>query len=164
MVRSFTKGSPMSRQTITAPSPHVIDAAHSYAAGAPTGSVLVLLRVENLVLAISAVLAFRALGGGWGLFAVLLLLPDLAMLGYLAGSSMGARCYNLVHTYVAPALLAAVITVLGPVLGWMTDHTVWLEVALIWCAHIGVDRALGFGLKYPSGFSDTHLGRLRRRG
>lgn len=155
---AITKGSPMSRQTITDPSPHVIDAAHPYAAGAPTGSVLVLLRVENLALAISAVLAFRALGGGWGLFAVLFLLPDLAMLGYLAGSSTGARCYNLAHTYIVPALLAAVAIVS------MTDHAVWLEVALIWCAHIGVDRALGFGLKYSSGFSDTHLGRLRRRG
>ncbi|WP_316192576.1 MULTISPECIES: DUF4260 domain-containing protein [unclassified Bradyrhizobium] len=155
----------MSRQTLTNPSPDMVGSAHpDVAVRAPTGSILVLLRLENLALAISAVLAFRALGGGWGLFAVLFLLPDLSMLCYLAGSSMGARCYNLVHTYVAPALLAAVVTVLASALGRMTDHTLWLEVALIWCAHIGVDRALGFGLKYPSSFSDTHLGRLGRPG
>lgn len=150
----------MSRQIASNPSPHVIGPVHPDAAArAPTGSVLAVVRVENLALAIAAVLAFRALGGGWGLFAILFLLPDLSMLGYLAGPAVGARCYNLAHTYLVSAVLAAAATVLG----WMTDHTS-LQVALIWCAHIGVDRALGFGLKYASGFSDTHLGRLRQRG
>jgi hypothetical protein len=117
---------------------------------------LALLRLENLALAVAAVLTFRSVGGTWGLFAVLFLLPDLSMLGYLAGPSLGARLYNLAHTYIAPALVAA--------LGWTTDHGLWLQAALIWCAHIGVDRALGFGLKYATGFADTHLGRLGRRG
>lgn len=138
----------MSRPISTTPSPDAVSRA-------PAG-VLLLLRLENLALAIAAVLAFRSDGGTWGLFAVLFLLPDLSMLGYLAGPPIGARFYNLAHTYVAPALFAA--------LGWTTDHGLWLQVALIWCAHIGVDRVLGFGLKYPTGFADTHLGQLGRRG
>lgn len=120
-----------------------------------TGGVLVLLRLENLAVAAVATLAFRAVGGTWGLFAILALLPDLAMLGYLAGPVVGARAYNAAHTYVAPALLAAV--------GWVIGAGVPIEIALVWCVHIGVDRALGFGLKYPTGFEDTHLGRLIRR-
>jgi hypothetical protein len=121
----------------------------------PTGSVLVLLRLENLALEAAAVLVFRGAGGTWGLFAAFCLLPDLSMLGYLAGPSTGARCFNLAHTYFVPVLLAA--------LGWMTEHGSWLQIGLIWCAHIGVDRTLGFGLKYPTGFADTHLGRIGRR-
>lgn len=122
---------------------------------APPGGVLALLRLENAALAVAAVLAFRLTGGAWGLFAALFLLPDLSMLGYLVGPSTGARGYNLVHAYIAPALLAA--------FGGMTGNGLWLQIALIWCAHIGVDRALGFGLKYPSSFADTHLGRIKRR-
>jgi hypothetical protein len=112
-----------------------------------------LLRLENLAVAIAAGLAFHRLGSNWMLFAVLFLAPDLAMLGYLAGPRIGARLYNLAHTYVAVALLAA--------LSWTAGSEAGLQVALIWCVHIGVDRALGYGLKYPSGFADTHLGRLR---
>jgi hypothetical protein len=122
---------------------------------APTASMLALLRVEDLALAVAAVLAFRSAGGGWGLFAALCLLPDLAMLGYIAGPATGARCYNVAHTYLVPILLAA--------LGWATGHGLGLQIGLIWCAHIGVDRALGFGLKYPTSFADTHLGRIGRR-
>lgn len=120
----------------------------------PAGGVLSLLRLENTALAAAAILAFHAVGGDWWLFGALILLPDLSMLGYLAGSSVGARSYNLAHTYVAPASVAAV--------GWATGHGLWLETALIWCAHIGADRALGFGLKYREGFAETHLGRLTR--
>ncbi|VFU08454.1 conserved membrane protein of unknown function [Methylocella tundrae] len=144
----MTQGFPTSRPISTKPSPDAVSRT-------PAG-VLVLLRLENLAVAIAAVLAFRSDGGTWWLFAVLFLLPDLSMLGYLAGPSMGARFYNLAHTYVTPALVAA--------LGWATDHGLWLQVALIWCAHIGVDRTLGFGLKYATSFADTHLGQLRRRG
>lgn len=124
--------------------------------GAPVGGVLALVRLENLAVGIAAVLAFHQVGGAWREFAILFLLPDLSMLGYLAGPSIGARLYNLAHTYIAPVSLA--------VLGWASGHGLWLQIALIWCAHIGVDRALGFGLKYASGFADTHLGRLGWRG
>lgn len=145
MVRAPTGGIAVSTPVSTPSSPVV---PHP-----PAASVTVLLRLENLALALAAGLAFRALGGNWVLFAALFLAPDLAMLGYLAGPSIGARLYNLAHTYVAVALLAA--------LAWITGYEGALQVALIWCVHIGVDRALGFGLKYPSGFADTHLGQLR---
>lgn len=134
-------------------SPAVSPAISPVLAPPPAAGVTVLLRLENLALALLAALAFHALGGHWGVFAVLFLVPDIAMLGYLAGPSTGARLYNLAHTYVAVASVAA--------LAWTAGSALWLQIALIWCVHIGVDRALGFGLKYPSGFADTHLGRLR---
>lgn len=115
-----------------------------------------LLRLENLAVAIAAIVAFRVAGGGWWLFALLFLVPDLFMLGYLAGPVTGARLYNLAHSYLAPA----------PVLGlaWMTGHELGAQVALIWVAHIGIDRVLGYGLKYPTRFADTHLGPIGRHG
>jgi len=74
------------------------------------------------------------------------------MLGYLAGPKLGARIYNAIHSYVTPATMAVVGLLLGsPVL---------LPYALIWMNHIGVDRLLGYGLKYPAGFKFTHLGKL----
>ena len=87
----------------------------------------------------------------WPLFAVLFLAPDLAMLGYLMGARIGAAVYNVAHTYALALPLA--------LLGFLAGRPAILAVALIWVAHIGFDRALGFGLKYPTGFGDTHLGR-----
>jgi hypothetical protein len=83
---------------------------------------------------------------------VLLLAPDLGMLGYLAGNRAGAVTYDLLHTTVLPIALA--------LYGFLGDHTGPLSLGLIWLAHIGVDRLLGYGLKYSSGFKDTHLGRV----
>ena len=75
------------------------------------------------------------------------------MLGYLAGRPCwGARIYNAVHTYIVPGVLALAALLL---------HTRGLmPFALIWFNHIGVDRLLGYGLKYGEGFGYTHLGRL----
>ena len=85
----------------------------------------------------------------WGLFAALLLAPDLFMVGYLSGARLGAALYNAAHTYVGPLALGGLALGLGrPLLG---------GIALIWAAHVGMDRALGFGLKHPTGFHDTHL-------
>lgn len=89
-------------------------------------------------------------GLGWLVFVLLLLVPDLSMAGYLAGPRWGALSYNLFHTYTAPLLLAAA--------GLSLRHPALAAVALIWSAHIGLDRMLGYGLKLPSGFRDTHLG------
>jgi hypothetical protein len=112
----------------------------------------VLVRLESLALAVAAVVFYARTGGGWGVFALLFLAPDLAILGYVAGPRPGAAIYNLLHTYVLPLALAFYGYVAGPLLA---QH-----VALIWLAHIAVDRTLGFGLKYGSGFRDSHLGRL----
>jgi hypothetical protein len=122
---------------------------------AVSGSVLTLLRLEGLaVAAVSAVLYART-GAHWWLFAALWLTPDLSMLGYLAGSCWGARSYNAVHSYVVPAALA--------LSAYLLSAPAVLPFALIWANHIGVDRLMGYGLKYSDGFGWTHLGRLGKR-
>jgi hypothetical protein len=112
----------------------------------------VLLRVEGAVLLVLGVLLYWLNGGSWVLFGLLFLAPDLSMLGYVVGTRVGAGVYNVLHTYALPAALAAY--------GLVGGSTVAVSVALIWLAHLGMDRMLGYGLKYPSGFKDTHLGRL----
>jgi hypothetical protein len=119
------------------------------AAGQP---VVTWLRLEGLaVVAVSAAL-YAHTGASWWLFAALWLVPDLSMLGYLANSRLGAVCYNAVHTYLAPLMLAAIAILL--------HKNTLLPYAFLWCNHIGVDRSLGYGLKYPAGFGFTHLSRL----
>jgi hypothetical protein len=95
----------------------------------------------------------------WVWFAVLFLAPDLSLLGYLLGPKAGAWLYNLGHTY---ALALPVLS--GGLAIVLTGHhrVVLLGVGLIWCAHIGFDRLLGYGLKSPEGFKVTHLGRIGR--
>ena len=112
----------------------------------------ILLRLEGVAVAAAAVTLYFHEGYEWWLLVVLVLVPDLSMLGYLAGPRVGAVTYDIVHTYVTPVLLATAGVI------WDSDTAVTL--ALIWLTHIGVDRAVGYGLKYPSGFKDTHLQRV----
>jgi hypothetical protein len=120
-----------------------------------SGGVLWLLRAEGLAVAAAAALMYAKSGFGWDLFALFFLAPDISFLGYLVGNRFGAMAYNAAHSYVgALACFSAGLLLASPA----------LEVAgLIWLAHIGVDRALGYGLKYATGFTDTHLGRIGRR-
>jgi hypothetical protein len=91
-------------------------------------------------------------GAPWQVYALLFFVPDLTMLAYLAGPRIGAAVYNAAHVTIGPLLLAlAGIVLLEPAMG---------SISLIWLAHIGLDRALGFGLKYFTGFRTTHLGRI----
>lgn len=76
------------------------------------------------------------------------------VMGYLAGPRVGAVSYNLAHSYVGPVVLGVSAA----------THPVGLHLALIWAAHIGFDRLLGYGLKYPRAFGDTHLGLIGRPG
>ena len=122
---------------------------------AATGSVLTLLRLEGLAVAAATAVLYARTGASWGLFAALWLTPDVSMLGYLYRPCWGARCYNAVHTYVVPGVLA--VTAL------LMHVNALLPFALIWANHIGVDRMLGYGLKYSDGFGFTHLGRLGKR-
>jgi hypothetical protein len=123
------------------------------AAGAVTGGIRVLLRLEGLALLVLAVMLYASAGLSWLAFAILFLAPDLSFLGYLAGPRVGAVVYNLAHDTFLPVVLV--------VTGYIfAAHIYVLAVALIWLAHIGMDRALGFGLKYAAGFSFTHLGRI----
>ena len=107
----------------------------------------------GVMLAISLLLFWKS-GGPWVLYVVLILAPDLFILGYLRGPRVGASTYNLGHTWLLPGLIAA-----AGIIGSANPAT-W--VALIWFGHIGVDRLLGYGLKYPGAFQDTHLGRIGR--
>lgn len=86
------------------------------------------------------------------MFAVLLLAPDVSMLGYLAGPRIGAAIYNVFHSYPLPFALG--------VSGLLAGSQLVVGLALIWVSHIGLDRMLRYGLKYPTEFKDTHLGRL----
>jgi len=140
----FDRSSPMSAVAVSR-----VPARVAAARGVAT-----LLRLEGLVVLAAAASAYAFVGGAWPMFALLLLAPDLAMLGYRFGPVVGAAAYNAVHTYLAPAALGAA----GLALGAPTMQA----LALIWIAHIGLDRALGYGLKYATGFGDTHLGRFGR--
>ncbi len=124
--------------------------------GASSGSVLArpvaLLRAEGAALLAVSVLLYWMNGESWWLFALLLLAPDVSTLGYLTGSRVGAAAYNAFHSYPLP-------TALG-VFGLLWGAPLAVAVALVWLAHIGMDRLLGYGLKYTTGFKDTHLGRL----
>ena len=112
-----------------------------------------LLRTEGIALLALSVLLYRVNGGSWLLFGALLFAPDLSMLGYLAGPKVGAAIYNAFHTYAMPAVVGA--------LGMIFANPLMVAVALIWFAHIGMDRTVGYGLKYPTSFKDTHLQRVR---
>jgi hypothetical protein len=129
--------------------------AHGQMTGEVTGAVKILLRLEGLAL-FAAMLAVYALwGGSWWIFAVLFLLPDLSFAAYLAGSGTGAIVYNAAHSTVLPVALMA--------LSLAFPEPVIRSIATIWLAHIGMDRAVGYGLKYQAGFGFTHLGRLGKK-
>jgi hypothetical protein len=112
----------------------------------------IILRVEGAVVFILSVFLYRHIGGGWARFVLLFLVPDLSMVGYVSTVRFGTALYNTVHTYTGPLLLAG-FAVFGA-------RSEWLPYALIWTAHIGMDRLAGSGLKYPTRFQDTHLQRV----
>lgn len=116
-------------------------------------SVQSLLRLEGLLEFAAAIALYAQLGGDGWLFAALLLTPDIAMLGYLRNSRVGAFFYNLAHLSALPLALA--------VIAFLTAANTLLLLSLIWIAHIGMDRSLGYGFKSPDGFKSTHLGNLR---
>lgn len=107
------------------------------------------LRVEGGAVLAVALGGYVAVGGPLWLLAVLALAPDLSMVGYLAGPRLGSRSYNVAHTYTLPLALGGV--------GVWADVRLALLVALVWIGHIGADRLVGYGLKFESGFRDTHL-------
>jgi hypothetical protein len=113
-------------------------------------SIRYILRIEGLAVAAVSAILYARTGASWWLFAVLWLVPDVSMLGYLAGSCRGARVYNAVHTYTLPVTLG--------LSAWLLHAHALVPFALIWVNHIGLDRLMGYGLKYSNGFAWTHLG------
>lgn len=120
--------------------------------GAVSGSVRWLLRLEGLCVLAVALVANARWGMNWSTFALYFLVPDIAFLGYLAGPRVGAIAYNLTHSYAG-----AIVCLMA---GGVLQSPIALSAGMLWCAHIGFDRALGYGLKYAAGFSHTHLGRI----
>jgi hypothetical protein len=130
------------------------DTASLETTGTVSGGVRTLLRLEGLTLFAGMTSVYGFWGGQWWFYAVLFFSPDLSFLGYLAGPKIGAWIYNAMHSTVVPM---AMLTV-----GFGFAPPLVLSLALIWLAHIGFDRALGYGLKYSAGFGFTHLGRIGR--
>jgi hypothetical protein len=130
------------------------DTASSESTGTVTGGLRTLLRLEGLALFIGMTLLYAVWEGSWWVYAILLLAPDISFAGYLAGPRAGAIIYNAAHSYMAPMALMTT--------GFATSSPLVLSIAMIWLAHIGIDRALGYGLKYSAGFSFTHLGRIAK--
>jgi len=129
------------------------------------GGVRSLLRIEGLALFGTALLLYAHSGASWKLFLALILVPDLSFAFYLFGPRAGAVAYNAAHSTVG-AFALALTSQSGLSIAGFGSASVLFPIALIWFAHIGFDRALGYGLKYASGFWDTHLsaiGRARRQ-
>jgi hypothetical protein len=111
-----------------------------------------LLRIEGAALFGAALALYIDADFSILALVLLFLVPDLSFLGYLAGPRVGAAAYNAAHFEAIPLVLGAV--------GLLGDWDVGVQIALIWLAHIGIDRLLGYGLKYPTAFKDTHLQRV----
>jgi hypothetical protein len=134
--------------------PLSLDERNSSASGAGTGTVTGgvrwILRAEGLALFVAATALYPHFGVGWGWFALLFLTPDLSFLAYLAGPRWGAVAYNSVHSTLLPLALGT--------LGLAMQSQTLEALALIVFAHVGLDRALGYGLKYSTAFGHAHLG------
>jgi len=121
---------------------------------AVAGGVRSVLRLEGVAIALGAMAAYAMTSGDWKTFALLFLVPDLSFIAFLFGPRFGAAAYNALHATLGPLALGAAALV--------AHQPFALSLALIWIAHVGFDRALGYGLKYGTGFRDTHLGRIGR--
>ena len=118
------------------------------------GAVAIILRAEQVAIFATGALVWLANGGPPLLLIPAWLAVDLSMVGYLAGPRVGAITYNVAHNLVGP------LTLLG--VGWWTDFGWLILVGAALLTHVGLDRALGYGLKLPTDFRDTHLGRIGR--
>ena len=121
--------------------------------GVNGGAVDVILRAEQVAILATGIVLWIANGGPPLLLIPAWLLVDISMIGYLGGPRLGSITYNAAHNLVLPVVLLGI--------GWWTDTWTVLAAA-VFLAHIGLDRTLGFGLKLPTDFRDTHLGRIGR--
>lgn len=112
----------------------------------------ILLHMEGIMILLLSTYFYFQLGFNWILFAALFFVPDLSALGYLKNNEFGSIVYNLFHTYSIPIVLL--------IFGLLINCHIYLIIGLIWVAHIGMDRMLGYGLKYPTKFKNTHLNRI----
>jgi hypothetical protein len=117
--------------------------------GVVSGIPNLLLRAEGALVLAATTYAYSQQGFSWLMFALLFLVPDIFMVGFLSGNKLGAIIYNIGHTYLVPAAVLVV--------GWFLALPILVAIATIWIGHIGFDRILGFGLKYQTGFTFSHL-------
>jgi hypothetical protein len=127
----------------------------TYLVGAVTGPPRRWLRLEAAVVLAGALVAYSTTDQSWWLAPAGILLPDIMMAGYLAGTRIGAATYNLAHATPLPASLIG--------LGWWQHKPLVAAIGLIWLAHIGLDRLMGYGLKYHDRFQHTHLGMMGKK-
>ena len=109
----------------------------------------IMLHMEGLAVFIGAVVLYGHISGNWLVFLLLLFTPDVAMIGYLVNTRLGSLIYNVVHTYTLALIIALIALAL--------ESTTGVSLGLILFAHIGIDRTMGYGLKYPTAFKDTHF-------
>lgn len=130
------------------------EAARPLVTGMTQGAVRWWLRLEGLAAFGAGLAFFGASGGNWLFVIPLILAPDVSAAGFLAGPRVGTFTYNLFHNW-APGFVVLGLGV------WLASPAAQL-VAAILIAHVGMDRAVGYGLKLPGSFRDTHLGRIGR--
>lgn len=111
-----------------------------------------MLHIEGLAVFVLSIYLYSYNEYSWWMFLILLFAPDISMIGYMFNNNVGAKCYNIFHTYSVSIMIVIV--------GLLLTNQFVLAVGLIWSAHIGMDRALGYGLKYSTNFKDTHLNRV----
>lgn len=116
---------------------------------------LLFQRIEAATIFAASLFIYIKLDFSILVFILLLFVFDVFMIGYLFNSKIGAYCYNLGHSMIAPPILFAI--------GFATDTRILIGFSLIWFAHIGMDRLLGYGLKFTSGFKETHLGHIGKK-
>jgi hypothetical protein len=112
-------------------------------------------RIESIFLLALALSAYSMLHASWWFFAIVILAPDISALGYLKDPKFGAWLYNLAHMYALPVIAIA--------LGYGLNLRLILGCGIIWFSHIAADRVLGYGLKFPTDFRDTHLGKIGKK-
>ncbi len=108
-----------------------------------------------MTLAAIYLLTFHHLGLSVWIWVLLFFSPDISMLGYAVNAKAGAFCYNLFHHKGVAILLVAA--------GYGMQKEVVLAAGLLLFAHASFDRIWGYGLKYATGFKDTHLGSLEKK-
>jgi hypothetical protein len=121
--------------------------------GTVVGAPRLWLQIEGATLLVGSLVAFSTTHRTWWLVPLVIFLPDVLMVGYLGGTRIGAYVYNIAHATPLPALLVC--------FGWWQGKSIWLALGMVWLGHIGMDRMLSFGLKYPDHFQHTHLGTQR---
>ena len=111
-----------------------------------------LIKWEEAAMFLLSIVLISRLPYAWYWWLVWILAPDLSMVAYLGGNRVGAIGYNIVHHKGVAIMLYLV--------GLFMSHPALEYAGMILFGHSSMDRGMGYGLKYFSGFQDTHLGRI----